>query len=108
MSDADIRNNAARLHEQLKKLAADVPEIQSVWVYDKDGHAIVTSVEQPPPSQSYADRDFFRAHLGADTGTYYGQVYNSQFNGKPYFTVSRRLDRDGAFAGVEEVSDSPE
>jgi two-component system, NtrC family, sensor kinase len=107
MSDADIRNNAARLHEQLKKLATDVPEFQSLWVYDKDGYAIVTSVEQPPSSQSFSDRDFFRAQLNAATGTYYGQVYNSQFTGKPYFTVSRRLDRNGVFAGVEEVSILP-
>jgi hypothetical protein len=67
MSDADIRGNAARLHEQFKNLANDVPEIQSVWVYDKDGYAIVTSVEQPPPSQSFADRDFFRAHLNTSS-----------------------------------------
>ena len=107
MSEADIRNNAAGLHEKFKKLATNVPEIQSVWLYDKDGFAIVSSVVQPPPSQSYADRDFFRAHLDGNSGTYYGQVYNSQFSGKPYFTVSRRLDRDGVFAGVEAVSILP-
>ena len=107
MSEPDIRNNAERLHEQFKKLAASIPEIQSIWVYDKDGHALVTSVVQPPPAQSYADRDFYRAHVNADIGTYYGQVYSSQFTGKPFFTVSRRLSRDGAFSGVEEVSVLP-
>jgi two-component system, NtrC family, sensor kinase len=107
MSDTDIRNNAERLHGQFKKLATDVPEIQSVWVYAADGHALVSSVVQPPPSQSYADRDFFKAHLNGDIGTYYGQVYTSQFSGQPFFTVSRRINRDGAFAGVEEVSILP-
>jgi two-component system, NtrC family, sensor kinase len=107
MSESQIRDNAERLHESVKKLVADIPEIQSIWVYDKDGFAVASSVVQPPPSQNYADRDFFRMHLGTDAGTYYGQVYNSQFNGKPYFTVSRRFDRDGVFAGVEEVSVLP-
>ncbi len=47
------------------------------------------------------------AHVKADIGTYYGQVYNSQFDAEPFFTVSRRLARDGEFLGVLEVSVLP-
>jgi two-component system NtrC family sensor kinase len=107
MSEADIRKDEERLHLALKKLDAAVAIVQSVWIYDKDGHALVTSSAHPPPEQGYADRDFFRAHVEADVGTYYGQIHNSQFNGQPFFTVSRRLPRDGAFAGVIEVSVLP-
>ena len=107
MSEADIQNNAERLHEQFKKLASAIPEVQSIWVYDKNGYALVSSVVQPPPSQSYADRDFYQVHVNGDTGTYYGQVYTSQFNGNPFFTVSRQITRDGAFFGVEEISVLP-
>ena len=107
MSRADIQNNAGRLHEQFKKLASAIPEVQSIWIYDKNGYALVSSVVQPPPSQSYADRDFYQVHVDGDTGTYYGQVYTSQFNGNPFFTVSRRITRDGAFFGVEEISVLP-
>jgi two-component system NtrC family sensor kinase len=107
MSESDIRENAGHLHERLKKLAAGIPEIQSIWFYDKDGFAVVNSVVEPPPSRNYADRDFFQVHVRNDPGTYYGQVYNSQFKGQPFFTVSRRLDRDGVFSGVEEISVLP-
>ena len=107
MSDSDIRNNEERLHLQFKKLADAVAIVQSIWIYGKDGRALVSSSAHPPPQQSYSDRDFYRAHVNADIGTYYGQVYNSQFNGQPFFTVSRRLSRDGVFIGVLEASVLP-
>jgi two-component system, NtrC family, sensor kinase len=107
MSDSDIRNNEERLHLQFKKLADAVAIVQSIWIYGKDGRALVSSSAHPPPLQSYSDRDFYRAHVNADIGTYYGQVYNSQFNGQPFFTVSRRLSRDGVFIGVLEASVLP-
>jgi two-component system, NtrC family, sensor kinase len=107
MSNDDIRNNEPRLFLEFKKFASAVPTVQSVWIYDKDGRAIVSSSAHPPPAQSYADRDFFQAQLKPGDSVYYGQVNNSQFNGEPFFTVSKRLDRDGAFAGVVEISVLP-
>jgi two-component system NtrC family sensor kinase len=107
MSDADIRRDAERLHNQFKKYASTVPMVQSVWIYDKDGKAIVSSRAHPPPAQSFADRDFYLAHVANEVGTYYGQVYKSSFNNQPFFTVSRRLTRDGVFMGVLEVSVLP-
>jgi hypothetical protein len=32
MSDADIRRDAERLHNQFKKYASTVPMVQSVWI----------------------------------------------------------------------------
>src|SRR6185437_2142391 len=107
MSDQDIRSNEPRLYQEFRKFTDAIPVVQSVWIYDKDGYAIVSSRSHPPPSQSYADRDFYQAHFHSDAGTYYGQVNSSQFNGQPFFTVSRRLDHDGAFAGVVEISVLP-
>jgi two-component system, NtrC family, sensor kinase len=85
MSDSDIRNNEERLHLQFKKLADAVAIVQSIWIYGKDGRALVSSRTHPPPQQSYSDRDFYRAHVDADIGTYYGRIYTSQFNGQPFF-----------------------
>ena len=107
MSDSDIRKDEERLYFQFKKLASAVPVVQSIWIYDKDGRALLTSRAHPPPDQSYSDRDFFLAHVKTDIGTYYGQVYDSQFNGQPFFTVSRRLASDRAFVGVIEASVLP-
>src|SRR4051812_34360215 len=83
MSEADIRANEERLHQQFKKLDEAVPIVQSIWVYGKDGRPLVTSWMHPPPNQEFPDRDFFKVHVSANIGTYYGQVYPSQFGSQP-------------------------
>ena len=107
MSADDIRRDEKHLHLLLQKLDAQIPLIQSIWIYDKDGRPLVSSWIEPAPDESFADRDFFRAHLGGDDGTYYGQVYESRFGAQPFFTVSQRLVHDGAFMGVLEISVLP-
>ena len=107
MSDADIRSDERRIHSQLKKLVAQIPAIQSIWVYGKDGQPLVSSWIHPPPDLSFSDRDFFAVHVQNNIGTYYGQVYQSLFNAQPFFTVSRRLESDGDFVGVVEASVLP-
>ena len=107
MSDADIRRDASRLHVVLQKLAGQIPAIQSIWIFGKDGRPLVSSWLDPAPDRDFSDRDFFQAPLNDDAGTYYGQVYKSVFNAQPFFTVSRRLMRDGEFIGVLEVSVLP-
>jgi signal transduction histidine kinase len=107
MSDADIRGDESRLHRLLLKLAAQIPAVQSIWIYGRDGRPLVSSWVEPAPDQSFADRDFFQAHVDGDVGVYYGQVYESRFNAQPFFTVSRRLVRDGEFIGVLEISVLP-
>jgi len=107
MSEADIHRDESRLHGLLLKLAAQIPAVQSIWIYGKDGRPLVSSWLLPAPDQSFADRDFFQAHVNGDAGTYYGQLYQSRFNAQPFFTVSRRLVHDGEFVGVSEVSVLP-
>jgi two-component system NtrC family sensor kinase len=107
MSTEDIRRDEPRLYPQFKKFSDTIPVVQSLWVYDQDGHVAVSSRAHPPPTQSFADRDFYSAHVKDNIGTYYGKVYNSTFNGLPFFTVSRRITHGGAFAGVLELSVLP-
>jgi two-component system, NtrC family, sensor kinase len=107
LSDDAIRADEERLHLQFGKLIKAVPVVQSIWIYGPDGRPLATSWVHPPPTQSFADRDFFQAHVEADRGLYYGRVYTSQFLAEPFFTVSRRLTRDGAFMGVLEISVLP-
>ncbi len=107
MSGADILAHEAPLHAFLEKLVSEIPVIQSIWIYGSDGGALVSSWLRSSPSQNFSDRDFFQAHLKRDSGTYYGQVYQSAFNGQPFFTVSRRIEHGGEFVGVLEVSVLP-
>jgi len=107
MSADDIRQNQRHLHQLLQKLDAQIPLIQSIWIYDPDGRPLVTSWMQPAPDESFADRDFIRAHATGDGGTYYGQVYDSRFGAQPFFTVSQRIMHDDTFVGVLEISVLP-
>jgi two-component system, NtrC family, sensor kinase len=107
MSASDIRSNEAPLYDRLKKLLTQVPLAQSIWIYDANGDVLVSTMVQPPPSHNFADRDFIRAHATSDVGTYYGRVYQPLFGPQPFFTVSRRLARDGSFEGVIEISVPP-
>jgi two-component system, NtrC family, sensor kinase len=107
MSDDDIANNEDRIHESFKKLASQIPAVQSIWIFGKNGQALTSSWTHPPPKVDYSDRDYFKAHVDGGDKVYYGQVYQSQFNAQPFFTVSQRLERDGEFVGVLEISVLP-
>jgi two-component system NtrC family sensor kinase len=107
MSADDIRVNQERLHQLLQKLDAQIPLLQSIWIYDQNGRPLVTSWVQPAPDESFADRDFIRAHAADDGATYYGQVYESRFGAQPFFTVSQRIMHDDTFVGVLEISVLP-
>jgi hypothetical protein len=56
-------------HDLFKKRIRTVSEIQSIWFYDKDGVPVATSSAFPAPRErSYADQDYFRAHVQKDSG----------------------------------------
>ena len=107
MSVETIRENETRLHLQLEKLSDSVGVVQSIWVYGKDGRTLVSSLVYPAPTRSYLDRDFVQAHLKSDVGVFYGQIYIATTNAQPFFTVSQRIEKDGEFIGVLEISVLP-
>ena len=107
MSDAAIRNDEGQIYSKIKKLVAQIPAIQSIWIYGKDGRPLVSSWLHPPPDMDFSDRDFFAAHVRDNVGVYYGQVYQSRFDAQPFFTVSRRLESSDGFVGVVEASVLP-
>ncbi len=95
-------------HDLFLKRIRAASEIQSIWLFDKNGHAVVTSSAFPAPRErDFSNQDYFLAHVKNDVGTYFGELHNSTFGGRPFFTISRRVTRDGAFAGVLEISVLP-
>src|ERR1044072_8923572 len=111
MSDTQIAENAERLHNRLKRLADESSQIKSLWIFDLNGHSLVNSLEYPAPYQQFADRDYFKAHVARDIGTYVGQVLRPRppYGGAPFFGVSqRRVSADGSFTGVIQASVLPE
>ncbi|MBV9558473.1 MAG: response regulator [Pseudolabrys sp.] len=102
-----FENRSQFFHELFLKRVRTVSEIQSIWLYDKEGNVVATSTTFPAPRRNYADQDYFRAHVGKDVGNYFGELHTSTFGGQPFFTISRRIMRNGVFAGVLAVSALP-
>jgi two-component system NtrC family sensor kinase len=99
LPDKEIRERQD-LHAALVQLR-DAAQIQSLWVFDRDGRPLVTSSIYPVPNINNADRDYFRAHVTKDAGTFIGEAVEPRLPGNLIFTISRRRPSlEGAFLGV--------
>ena len=85
--------------------------MKSAWIFDAKGHALVNSLVVPAPDIDFSDRDYFKAHVAGDVGTYIGEALKPRppYQGAGFFGVSRRrINEDGSFAGVIQASVLPE
>jgi signal transduction histidine kinase len=105
-SAAEIKADGAALHERLRKIKADLPEVQSIWIFDPRGHPQVITREYPAPeAQDFSGEDYFILPRDRAPSVYIGEIHQSVSGGQPYFTFSRaRRTADGTFAGVIEMS----
>jgi signal transduction histidine kinase len=95
-------------HDLFLKRMRTVSEIQSIWLFDKEGYPIAVSSAYPTSrTRNFADQDYFYAHIEKDIGTYYGEVHESYSGNPAYFTMSRRVTRNGVFDGTLELSLMP-
>lgn len=111
LPDEVIRAREPALHQRLKRLPESLPQLKSAWIFDADGKALVNSLASPPPEQSFADRDYFYAHVDQTIGTFIGAPLTPRrpYQGARFFGVSRRRDSaDGNFIGVIQASVLPE
>src|SRR6476660_6426040 len=109
--DADIVAREQLLHLRLKQLVASLPQVKSTWIFDARGHALVNSIVVPAPEIDFSDRDYFKAHVAGDIGTYIGYALKPRppYQGAAFFGFSRRRpSEDGSFAGVIQASVLPE
>ncbi|MEH2530761.1 two-component system NtrC family sensor kinase [Bradyrhizobium sp. AZCC 1588] len=111
LPDADIVAREQALHLRLKRLVASLPQVKSAWIFDAKGHALVNSLVVPAPEIDFSDRDYFKAHVAGDIGTYIGEALTPRppYQGAAFFGVGRRRpSEDGSFAGVIQTSVLPE
>ncbi|WP_244831316.1 hybrid sensor histidine kinase/response regulator [Caballeronia sp. TF1N1] len=91
-----------RLHRSLVTRVEQLPQLNGLFIYDKNGAWLVNS--RPALSQRFnnADREYFeyhRTHTGR--GPHIGLPVKSRSSGKWIVPISRRIDApDGSFAGV--------
>jgi two-component system NtrC family sensor kinase len=111
ISDEEISANEKKLHDRLERMASSSPEIKSFWIFDRNGRAQVNSLSSPAPIISFSDRDYYKAHVDRDVGTFIGEVLQPRvpYGGATFFGISRRrISTDGGFTGVIQASVLPE
>lgn len=93
--------NSPLLHERLKTLALQTPEVQSYWITDETGRVRASSFEWPIRELSVADREYFRAHLAASDAIHVSPRLSGKIKSEIFFTLSRRMELPGnRFQGV--------
>jgi two-component system NtrC family sensor kinase len=109
-TDQTIKINAAELSERLKQFVAALPDISSIWILDKNLDALVSSLFFPIPAAFNApERAHLKAQLAPDERLHIGEVVRIQETGRLIFPVSKwRFDSSGTFAGMTEISVSPQ
>lgn len=109
-TDQTIKLNAAELSERLKQFVSALPDISSIWILDKNFDAQVSSLFFPiPPAFNAPERAYLKAQLASDEKLHIGEVVRIQETGRLIFPVSKwRSDSSGTFAGLTEISVSPQ
>lgn len=110
-SDDDLRAHADVMSARLKQVTDALPQLKSVWVFDDRGRALVNSLNLALPHIDFSDRDYYKAHVAKEVGTFIGAnlLPRPPYQGAPFFGVSRRrASDDGRFTGVVQASVLPE
>jgi len=111
MSNDDIRAAQPHLHPRLQLIVGTLPQIDAILIVGRDGAPLAAShVAAVPDTVRFDDRDYFRALIVADAGTYVSDTRTPRLPGidPDYFGLSHRLQSpDGAFTGVISIAVRP-
>ncbi|MGC1779505.1 MAG: ATP-binding protein [Xanthobacteraceae bacterium] len=111
LSDDQIRAAQATLTPRLQRIIGIMPQVQSIVLVGRDGRLLAASAPAATAAGAgFADRNYFKAQMDGDAGTYVGDPRTSQFlaPGTEIFDISRRLvSPDDSFRGVIAVAVRP-
>jgi two-component system, NtrC family, sensor kinase len=111
MSDDEIRAAQPRLHPRLAQIAQAMPQLQAIVLIGRDGRPLASSaLELVKTDSNLADRDYFKAQVDKDAGTYVSDVRTPHLAGvgRDFFDLSRRIDSPSkTFKGVIAVAVRP-
>ena len=111
MSDDDIRANEGLLHARFRQIDDALPQVQGIAIMDRGGHPLVSSNTLPvPKDRNFSDRDYFKAQVTDDVGTYVSSMHAPRMGdiGPFFFALSqRRRSGDGSFTGIISITVLP-
>ena len=112
MPDEEIRDQQPRLHERMKRIVDALPQLRAIFLIDRDGEPLVSSLfVQVPPDMRARERSFVNMHIAGDVGIYVSEVVEPRRAdfGSPFFVLSRRRpSEEGSFNGVIAVAVLPQ
>jgi two-component system NtrC family sensor kinase len=96
------------LHQQLKQLDRQLPQVGGIFVVAPDGTIANSSRPMPAEPINVSDSDYFTALREGHQGAYISSVYRGRATGAEQFNFARRRPSpDGHFDGVIDISDRP-
>ena len=95
-TDAAIANTGPELTQRLKQFTRAFPDVSSIWILDRNGDAIVSSLFHPiPQSFNSPERSYLKAELAGGDGLKIGRVVEIALTGSILFPVSKQRRDDG-------------
>lgn len=92
---------SSELHDYLKQMVGEYPQVQAIWLADASGRLRNASQDLPPKSVSVADRDYFLVLRDRDVGTFIGNAVEARvMKGLNFNMARRRHGADGGFDGI--------
>jgi signal transduction histidine kinase len=104
-NDAEVRARQQELHERLRQIGGDFPQVASIYLLGENGNLLVSSITYPAPSMSIGQRDDFLAAKAMRPQPYFSLPMFGALSKTPVFTTATgRSDADGRFLGVVSVA----
>jgi signal transduction histidine kinase len=92
---------SSELHDYLKEIVGEYPQVQAIWLADGSGRLRNASQDLPQKPVSVADRDYFIALRDRDVGTFIGNAVEARvMKGLNFNMARRRHGAGGSFDGI--------
>lgn len=108
--DETIRARESDYYLRLKRTQQALPQIEAIWVFDREGRPLISSTIYPVPRDlNNSERSYFAAQKDFSTETYISEVIRAKIGTLSFFVVSgRRQNNDArAFNGIIAVTVMP-
>ncbi|WGS54851.1 ATP-binding protein [Paraburkholderia sp. D15] len=103
--DAQIRTRESELHDRLREIGGDFPQVSSIYLVGVNGDLLVSSLAYPAPAMSNAQRDDFTAAKAMRPQPYFSLPMFGPVSRTNVFTTSiGRSGVDGQFLGEVSVA----
>ena len=104
-NDAQIRAQEAGLHDRLRQIGGDFPQVASIYLLGADGKLLVSSRAYPAPVMSNSQREDFTAAKAMRPQPYFSlPLFGPLSQTNVFNTATGRSGENGQFLGVVSVA----